>query len=209
MQLDNFLVYLATIIVATILPGPSMLLALKDGLAVGVKKSFISCTGYLIANLMMAIISLVGLGAIIVASGFVFNIIKYIGAGYLIYLGIKIWSSDEFNLTGESSGKIYKKRSNMTLFWQGFIVAAGNPKGIVFFTALFPQFINIKNPTALDYMLIFIPMTVVAVGCFILYAACGSKLIKVFSNKTTAKLLNRTIAAIFVSVGVSFVVGDN
>src|SRR4030043_1076622 len=98
MSLKFFLVYSITIFVASIIPGPSMLLALTHGLKYGAKRTIASALGNLSITFLQAAVSIAGLGAILLASEGLFNIIKWVGAAYLLYMGIVIWRSPNMKI---------------------------------------------------------------------------------------------------------------
>jgi threonine/homoserine/homoserine lactone efflux protein len=134
--------------------------------------------GNVIGNLLMALLSFLGLGVILLTSGVIFNIIKWAGIAYLMYIGIK-------------------------LFFDGFIIAVGNPKGIMFFTALFPQFINMQNVTVNLFMVAFGTLGTIAFSCYMLYAVFGVKLNKLFQLKSFRKIFNRISGSLFIGLGLT------
>lgn len=204
MTFDYFLAYFLILFLATITPGPNMLLAINHGVNHGLARTIYSCLGNLIGNLLMALVSILGLGAILIASGLVFNIIKWIGIIYLIFIGLKIImepiNADNHNENSDRQ-RISKKRYR--LFIDGFIIAIGNPKGILFFTALFPQFINVKHATISVFMIIFITLGVVAFGCYMLYAVFGVRLNRLFKLHSFRKLFNRITGSILIGTGLA------
>jgi len=90
MTFDNFIAYFIILFIATITPGPNSLLAVNHGVNYGLLRSIYSGLGNLLGNLLMALVSILGLGAILIASGVIFNIIKWIGIIYLILVGLKL-----------------------------------------------------------------------------------------------------------------------
>ena len=204
MTISYFLAYFSILFLATIIPGPSMLLALNHGANYGIIKTIYSGFGNLIGNLLMALISILGLGIILITSGVVFNIIKWIGVLYLVYIGLKMIfepvGPDEKN-TFETKQKSSKKKSR--LFFDGFFIAIGNPKGIIFFTALFPQFININNTSASEFMIVFITLGIVAFGCYMIYGVLGLKINKLFQLASFRKIFNRVTGSLMIGIGLT------
>ena len=114
-------------------------------------------------------------------SAIIFNIIKWIGVIYLIFIGLRLIiesAKTVINNDIEYKSKGGKRRSR--LFIDGFFIAVSNPKGILFFTALFPQFINVNDTSRNGFMIIFITLGIVAFGCYMLYAIFGVRLNKLF-----------------------------
>lgn len=204
MALQYFIAYFTIMSLATITPGPSMLLALNHGANYGLRNTIYSCIGNSLANLIMAFVSFAGLGVILMASGIIFNIIKWLGIIYLVYLGLSlIIKSPEMKVTPTQYDNKESKQKRFKLFWEGFIIAIGNPKGILFFTALFPQFIQAGTTTTGGILLIFSSLVAVAFICYMLYAVAGKNLNKLFSRKYFRNLFNRVSGAIFIGTGIA------
>ena len=142
MDTSTWLIFLAVAFVAIASPGPAILLAISNSLTHGFKSVIISSLGNIAGLFILSSAAIFGLGAILKTSTSLFLIIKIIGAAYLIYLGIKQWRSKTDLFAGTSSNK--KQRTRKRLFIEGFLIAVTNPKAVLFFTALFPQFINLK-----------------------------------------------------------------
>lgn len=206
MTIESFTAYFVILFLATVTPGPTSLLAINHGLNHGVGKTIYSGLGNLLGNLLMALVSVLGLGAILLASGLIFSIIKWTGIIYLIYIGVKsIIGSFQDNLENEKSVKVAINKRNDRLFFDGFVIAIGNPKGILFFTALFPQFINMKSTTINSFILIFTTLAIVAFGCYMLYALFGVKLNRLFKIQQFKRWFNRVTGSIFIGTGLALV----
>ena len=180
-----------------------MLLALNHGARHGALKTVSSGLGNLTGNLLMALISLIGLGALLIASGIVFNIIKWAGVAYLVYMGFKMLTEPVNDNNQNGTTNVSSPKNNNCLFIQGFLIAVSNPKGIIFFTALFPQFINTNNVTLNSFLIIFITLGVVAFGCYMLYAAFGARLNKLFRTSIFRKTFNRITGSLFIGMGLA------
>lgn len=199
MTFESFFAYLLVLFVATIIPGPNSLLAINHGANHGIKRTVYSGLGNLIGNLLMAIVSILGLGAILLASGVVFTIIKWVGVAYLVYIGIRlILEPVPEEQAEETDHKPIVRKRKRRLFLDGFVIAVGNPNGILFYTALFPQFIDIKSSTAGAFMIVFSTLAIVGFGCYMLYAVCGMKLNSLFQHRSFRKGFNRVTGSIFI-----------
>ena len=139
MTLEYFMTYFLVVLLATITPGPSMLLAVNQGLHYGVKRTIPSAIGNVLGNLIIAGISLMGLKALLVISGVVFSVVKLVGAGYLCYIGIRLFVESPVPYEGPGSGDILTQdtKTASRMFMDGFFIAVANPKGILFFTQIF------------------------------------------------------------------------
>ncbi len=181
-----------------------MLLALNHGANHGIDKTIYSGIGNLTGNLLMALVSILGLGILLITSGVVFNIVKWIGVGYLIYIGLRMVfepvKTDDKNTFEVKPGA---SKTKSRLFVDGFFIAISNPKGIAFFTALFPQFINIKNASYSEFAIVFITLGVVAFGCYMLYGILGLKINMLFQVNSFKKIFNRITGSLMIGVGLT------
>lgn len=141
MELSTYLIYFSISVVASASVGPSVLLAASNGINFGRKKALSGVLGHVSAILVLAIVSATGVGALIMASETVFTLIKALGVAYLAYIGVMIWrSKGSWALSAEH----LDMPSGFSLYRKSFILGVSNPKALVFFTALFPQFIDTK-----------------------------------------------------------------
>jgi len=204
---SNFiLIYSITVFIASIIPGPSMLLALTHGMQYGARKTIASALGNVTVTLVQASISIAGLGTILIASEDVFHFIKWAGAAYLIYMGINIFRSSNTSLSEGYRNHTSNFKSLRKMYFQAAIVTAGNPKAILFFTAIFPQFID-PNAGYLFQSCILLGLCVfIAFGCFMIYAISGQKIVSIFSKAKVGKIINRIVGCTFIGAGIGLAV---
>ena len=202
MSIEFILIYSMTVFVASIVPGPSMLLALTHGMKYGTKRTVASALGNLSVTLIQASISIAGLGAALIASESIFNFIKWAGAAYLIYMGLSIWFSPGVSFSEEQNLQHASETTPGKMFLQGAFVTAGNPKAIIFFTAVFPQFINSDAAYAPQFTMLLGIGGVIAFCCFMIYATGGQKIITLFSNAAVGKYINKVIGGTFIGAGI-------
>ncbi|RED50732.1 LysE family translocator [Aestuariispira insulae] len=200
MSAEFWIAYCATIFIASIIPGPSMLLALTHGMRFGLRHSLMTAAGNTVASGIQASLALTGLGAVLFASEWVFQIIKWCGAAYLLYIGYMMWRHPM--PAPEVEAKLGKSQSGWKLFYQAFVVAMGNPKAIVFFTALFPQFIQGENGSFLLYMEMTLVLSVIAFLCMMIYATGGKNLSRLIRRSGVRKWLSKGIGGLFMGGGV-------
>lgn len=202
MSVEFFCLYLGTAFLASIIPGPSMLLALSHGIRYGAKPTMATALGNVAASLLQAAAAIAGLGTILHLSETVFLWIKLLGAAYLIYIGICTWRS-----AGSKVEVAHVEAQNRpplrSMFLQAFWVAASNPKAVIFFTALFPQFINPHLDRGLQYTLLLGGLAPVAFVCFMFYALGGEKIIGLLSEQTLVRKINKLVGGSFVGAGIA------
>ena len=140
MPIEIWFIYVATVLALMSTPGPSHLLMLSNSGAHGFGKSVATAAGDLTANLLQMLAAGLGLAALITTSGMALSVIKWAGVVYLIWLGIRMMRNAKAE--DESKRAASRSASLRGLWLQGFITSAANPKAVVFFAALFPQFIS-------------------------------------------------------------------
>ncbi|MFK7865487.1 MAG: LysE family translocator [Pseudohongiellaceae bacterium] len=143
MTLDTWLLYVGTILLFMSSPGPSHLLMISVSMSNGFSKSLATAAGDLTANVIQILLAGFGLAAALMSSQYGFAIIKWLGVAYLLWVGLKtiIASYRQQNMHQPSAAASLK-----SLWFRGFVTSAANPKAVVFFAALFPQFINAQAP---------------------------------------------------------------
>ena len=144
MTFETWTIYLATVLVLMITPGPSQLLMLSNSAAHGFRRSLATAVGDLTANVCQMLAAGLGLAAILAATGNALLIVKWFGVAYLIWLGVRMIR--RASLSGQVSSTGNARATIKSLWLQGFITSASNPKAVVFFAALFPQFIQLQSP---------------------------------------------------------------
>ncbi|PCH80152.1 MAG: lysine transporter LysE [Hyphomicrobiales bacterium] len=143
MTLDTWLLYVTTVLAMMSTPGPSQLLMLSNSATNGFRRSLLTACGDLTANMGQMLAAGLGLAAILLAFESALTIIKWLGVAYLLWLGSKmLWKARSGNGQIKSAPRV----SNKKLWLQGFVTSATNPKAVVFFAALFPQFIDASLP---------------------------------------------------------------
>lgn len=177
-----FLTYCLTIFIASMIPGPSSMLALTQGARYGWIAGVFSGFGNVVASVVQGVVAyalVYQLGGI--SSEFL-NVIKYIGAAYIIYLGVSLFKVNSFG-SGPGVMAENKRQGLIKCFYDGFAFAIFNPKALTFFAAMFPQFISDKSVDIGVVAVVFLPIALIALACFMFYVFAG-KLIMNFMSKT-------------------------
>jgi threonine/homoserine/homoserine lactone efflux protein len=198
--MDQYLLYLTVTALMVASPGPGVVLTLSNAIRHGVKPALSGVIGIALGVLIIAIISASSLGILLATSSLAFTIIKYAGAAYLIYLGIKLWRSPSINLAEETSKKV-KNPNYFTRFKEGFLVSVLNPKPIFFFMSLFPQFINHQQSYLLQFTYLTLPFCSLIIIVHSAYALGANSIKGWLSSPSGSKVVNRTGGGIFVMFG--------
>lgn len=202
-SLEFWILYATTVLIASLVPGPSMLLALTHGTKFGAKRTIATAAGNTTASFLQAVVAIAGLGAILTASGTVFQVIKWAGAAYLIYIGVKTWLNSDVQFSTQVDAGQSAALPLAKMFGQAFFVAIGNPKAIIFFTALFPQFVNQQGQHLPQFAVMVVTLAVIAFVCFMTYAIGGHQIGYLLKQANARKVFNRLISCTFVGIGLS------
>ena len=197
---NGIILFSITVFVASIIPGPSMLLALTHGMQFGTRKTIASALGNVTVTILQAIVSIAGLGTILLASEEIFHYVKLAGACYLIYMGACILLSSGFSINSTDQAA-NKPKSLIKMYLQAVCVTAGNPKAIVFFTAVFPQFIDLKSACIPQFCLLTTILAIIAFACFMIYAFSGQKIVTLFSRTSILKYIKTIIGTSYITAG--------
>ena len=176
-----------------------MTLAMTLGMSIGVRNTLWMMLGELLGVALVAIAAVIGVSAIMLKYPQVFNILKIVGAGYLLYVGINMWRSKgklALNNNEEQTITINKKQ----LFNQGLITAIANPKGWAFMVSLLPPFINQNISLPIQLTLLVFVILVSEFTCMMLYATGGKTLGKILDQDNNVKLLNKISGSLMIIV---------
>ncbi|WP_422364719.1 LysE family translocator [Pelagibius sp.] len=186
MTFDTWFVFLAAAVLICLSPGANNLLALTNGLRFGAAPSLAAVGGRLAAFLVMIVIAAAGLGAVLAASELAFQIIKWAGVAYLVYLGLRALMAPAAASAVPAAGA-GRGLSVAALARREFLVAVGNPKAILVFTAVFPQFL-VPGEAALPQFAV--------MGATFLATECLAAFAYVLSGKIFAPLLRDRAALV-------------
>jgi threonine/homoserine/homoserine lactone efflux protein len=179
-------------------PGPNMLLVMSSSARFGFRAALATMAGCLTALLAMLSISAAGLGALLQAFPAVFDALRWIGAAYLVYLGIRTWRAPLPQAAADTAGAVAPARNGGQLFRQGLLVAASNPKAILFAAAFLPQFIHPELPKLPQFTILLLVFAVIEVSWYIVYAASGRRLAQYLRRASVLRLFNRLTGGVFV-----------
>ena len=206
---QSWLMYLVLVIVATSTPGPAVLFIVTQSTLHGWRKAVFSALGNITGLFCMGILTVAGLGALLNTSELIFNIVKYCGAAYLIYLGVRLFFQKGPDFQSAQSLPIPANVPSVKIFFQAFGVAVSNPKAIVFLTALFPQFLNINAPLTPQFFILILTLMTLSFSFLMFYALLAHKAKIWFAKSSRTRIVSRTSGAIFVGFGVLLAASSN
>lgn len=201
LDFSNLYLFLAATVALLLIPGPAVLYITARSATQGRLAGFVSVLAIETANFLQAVAAALGLSAILLSSALAFDIVKYLGAAYLIYLGIRKLLTRETAAENEE----VQKESLSRIYWQGFFVNILNPKTALFFFAFLPQFVNPErgNVTAQTLML-----GAIFVGCALItdsmYALLASSLAgQLKGNKNFQKGQRYFAGLVYIGLGIT------
>jgi len=203
MNYDTLIVYLLVSFFYIISPGPAIFLAVYNGAVNGLRCVTASAFGNIIGLMLLSILSISGLSAILLASSTIFMIVKSIGVIYLIYLGIKqIRTSNSLKV--KKSGEVtHQIKGLFSYFKEGFFVSVTNPKPIIFFTALFPQFLNTDQPIFSQFVIMTLIFMFFSFLSLSTYGYLANRAKGFLSNVNNVKWFHRISGGLFIGMGIS------
>jgi threonine/homoserine/homoserine lactone efflux protein len=201
--------YLTLVIVATAIPGPAVLFIVTNSALHGWRKAAFAALGNIIGLFCLGIIVVTGLGAILKTSEMIFNVVKYAGAVYLIYLGLKFVFQKNLDFSAKSNQLIPADVSGLKIFVQAFGVAMSNPKAIVFLTALFPQFVNMNEAIVPQFSMLIVTLMTFSFSFLMFYALIAHNAKNWLTKPNRINAVNRTSGSIFIGFGILLATSSN
>ncbi|MGZ9709573.1 LysE family translocator [Glaciimonas sp. GNP009] len=204
MSFQNYWLFLPACFALNMAFGPNNVLSLSNGARDGVRYSILAAFGRLLAFAGMISISGFGLGALLIASETLFTLLKFGGAAYLVWLGVKMLRSVPVHLSDsvkETQFDAELPRDKLRrLAKQEFLVAAGNPKAILIFTAFFPQFVD-RLAYATSFFILGTTFLLFELLAIAIYAGIGARLGTLTNNARRFRWFNRISGAMLIVFG--------
>ena len=185
--------------VLLVIPGPTIIMVVSQALAHGRRVAFASVIGVGLGDLVAASLSIIGVGTILAASATVFAVIKWAGAAYLVYIGIKMWTTP---VSVPDIDAVPTAGGRRSAFRDSFLVTLLNPKGIVFFMAFVPQFITPSAdfaPQAAIFVVIFVLLGIFNAWAYAMLASGARNVIR---RPSVLRAATRTGACFLIGAGV-------
>lgn len=195
-----WLFFVMTEAVLSLTPGPAVLFVLSQAIRRGAGKSVWGSWGILSANAMYFTLSATSLGAVIVASYKLFFLIKWIGAAYLVYLGLSSFFGTTSVMTFPAGND--EPRTGPRILRDGFFLQAANPKALLFFTAILPQFIDARHNVAFQILIMGISSILVEFAILFVYGELAGRALSAARNPRFEKITNRIAGSLLIGAGV-------
>jgi homoserine/homoserine lactone efflux protein len=198
MTWQTWLLYSATDAFAYLVPGPAVLLVVSQALSRGAMRTTWAIVGILGAEVMYFALSATSVAVLLVASYDVFFTIKWIGTGYLVWLGIQAFRG---KAAGFSVGPAAGRTPPLRAIVSGFVLNAANPKVLLFYTAILPQFVDPRAAVAPQMLLLGITGLAVGAMVFIGYAIAAGRMARRLAQPRFARITNRVTGSLLIVAG--------
>ena len=197
MSWETWLLFTVTEAVLCLTPGPAVLFVLAQGLGRGLRGALAGATGILAGNTFYFVLSATSLGAVLMASHEVFSAIKWAGAAYLVWLGLRAFRSPAALGGMQAAGE----GTLVRLAGRGFLVQVANPKALVFFTALLPQFIDPHASVVSQVIVLGVTSQVVEILVLSAYGALAARAAHLTARPAFVGATNRIAGALLIGAG--------
>lgn len=200
MHETTLLIFAAVAFVGIATPGPTVLLALTNGSRYGVRRAAYGFAGAMLSDFVLIVAVALGLGALLLASAFWFSVVKWLGAAYLAYVGIRLLTSKgSLDVAAAQGDPATASGRNASIFAKSFLTAVTNPKGYLFFSAFLPQFLDPLAPLAPQYVALAVTFALLDGIVMFGYALLGARAVRLL-KRSGALWLERTCGAMLLAL---------
>jgi threonine/homoserine/homoserine lactone efflux protein len=202
MSIEHWLAFCAASAILLAIPGPTVLLVISYALGHGRKVAFATVAGVTLGDFTAMTASMLGLGALLAASATIFTILKWVGAAYLIYLGIKLWCAPIASAEQVDGEVSVSSEKPLQIFLHAYLVTALNPKSLIFFVAFLPQFLDPAASLGAQLVIFEATFLVLATlnACF--YALLAAMARTQIRKPRVQRIVNRTGGSLMIGAGV-------
>ena len=199
MDIGLYSIFLVTTVMLILVPGPAAITVAAQGASNNSKKAFMGVMGVASADVIFFALSATGIASLILASNSLFSVIKWFGVSYLLYLGITAL----FSKSGAIKINVKTKESSRKkLFSQGLVVQLANPKALMYFSALLPQFIDPLEPILFQMVIMGASCLLADIVVYSLFSLLGEKLAKQQLKTWIVTAINKAAGITLVSTGI-------
>ncbi len=205
MDLQTWLIYTLAALGLSLPPGPNSLLALTHGALHGRRMALFTLGGGAVGFVLVIALSMFGIGALLQASVTWLTVLKWVGGAYLVWLGVQVWRAPPIQVQASGSGAPALAGGppvrGRSLAWQGFLAAATNPKGILFFAAFLPQFVDPARSVLLQFALMAATFVVIELATELVLASLAQRISAWLAR--VGRSFNRACGGVFVAIGLA------
>lgn len=200
MSIEHWLAFVAASSILLAIPGPTILLVISYALGHGRTVAGATVAGVALGDFTAMTASMLGLGALLATSAAIFTVLKWVGAAYLIWLGIKLWRTPIAAEATDGTMAVPVEQP-LRIFLHTYVVTALNPKSIVFFVAFLPQFLDLSRPLFSQMLIFETTFLVLAAANATAYALMASVARKTIRKPKVQAIVNRTGSSLLIGAG--------
>ncbi len=200
MSIEHWLAFVAASAVMLAIPGPTILLVISYALGHGRRTTTATVAGVALGDFTAMTASMLGLGALLATSATIFIVLKWAGAAYLVWLGIKLWRAPVSDGSSQNAAGVVVERP-LRIFLHTYVVTALNPKSIVFFVAFLPQFLDMTRPLFTQMLIFETTFLVLAILNASTYALLASAARTTIRKPKIQTIVNRTGGSLLIGAG--------
>ena len=200
MTLETWIAFFVACWLISLSPGAGAISCMAAGLRHGFRRAVWNIVGLIGGILFVLAIVAAGLGAVLAASSVAFNVIKWLGVAYLVWLGVQQWRAPAFAVRADAGDRVLGATPRELLL-RGFLVNATNPKGIVFMLAVLPQFIDPSAPQLPQYALCGATLAFTDFVVMSGYTVFAARVLRLLREPQHIRAMNRTFGGLFIAVG--------
>ena len=194
MSFQVWIAFMLACWVISLSPGVGAIASMSSGLNYGFKHGYWNAIGLQLALIIQIMIVAAGVGVLFATTPWAFQVVKWFGVIYLLYLAYVQWTAPAQNIDIQTE---QKNTPALVLVFKGFIVNMSNPKAIVFLLAVLPQFLDLNQPQWIQYVIMAITMVVIDLMVMAVYTGLASKILRLLRSPRQQKYLNRSFAVMF------------
>lgn len=202
MKHETLLIYAVVAFFYITSPGPAIVLAILNGIRADMKTVAIASLGNIIGLLLLSTASISGLGVLLTTSALIFMVVKSVGALYLIYIGIKCILNGRGLSLGKSLHTENLGKSRTSYFYEAFFLAVTNPKPILFFTAIFPQFLDLQADILPQFVIMTSIFLTISFSSLCTYGFTAKKSKTWLTGHNRMLWFHRMTGGVFIALGV-------
>lgn len=201
MSFEHWIAFAAACAIMLAIPGPTVLLVVSYAMSHGRKAARATVCGVALGDFTAMTASLLGLGALLAASATLFTLLKWIGAAYLVYLGIRMWRAPVAAPGTQAPSAQVQAARSIRIFLHAFAVTALNPKSLIFFVAFLPQFLDMTQPILPQMILFEVTFLVLATLNATLYGVLAAAAAKTIRTPGVQRAVNRIGGSLLIAAG--------
>lgn len=202
MSFHTWILFCGITAISVFSPGPAVLLSVTNSLRSGIRASVLSSLGNITGLFLVSGAAVVGLGAVLKTSAVLFGVFKLCGALYLVYLGLRQWLARPASMADSEPATACGEDSPVRFFTQGLLVAVSNPKAILFFTALLPQFMDMGRPVLPQFLGLTLTFMAFSFLALISWAWGARRLKSGLMGGRGQVWMNRISGSVFIAFGI-------